>query len=91
MLHFSHRDPKKSANQEVYGTFDFNKTLLTPLGTKALIYDDPAFRASWTVHATDGFYVGPAHDHHQCLRFYIPATQTLMDNFPGRDTDAQLD
>jgi hypothetical protein len=75
MLHFSCRDPKKSANQEVYGTFDFNKTPLAPIGTKALIYDDPASRASWAPHATDGIYVGPAPDHYRCLRFYIPATQ----------------
>jgi hypothetical protein len=34
MLRFSRRDPTKSANQEVYGTFDFNKTTLAPLGTK---------------------------------------------------------
>ncbi len=40
MLHFSCRNPKISANQEVYGAFDFNKTPLAPLGTKALIYDD---------------------------------------------------
>jgi hypothetical protein len=41
MLHFSHRNPKISANQELYGAFDFNKTPLAPLGTKALIYDNP--------------------------------------------------
>ena len=75
MLRFSRRDPKKSANQEVYGTFDFNKTPLAPIGTKALMYDDPASRASWASHATNGFYVGPAPDHYQCLRFYIPATR----------------
>jgi hypothetical protein len=73
MLRFSWQDPKKSANQEVYGSFDFNKTPLVPLGTKALIYDDPASRASWVPHATDGFYLGPASDHYRCLHFYIPA------------------
>ncbi len=75
MLRFSWRNPNKSANQEVYGSFDFNKTPLAPLGTKALIYDDPASRASLAPHATDGFYVGPASNHYQCLRFYIPSTQ----------------
>ncbi len=67
MLHFSRRNPNKSANQEVYGSFDFNKTPLAPLGTKALIYDDPASLASWVPHATDGFYVGPASNHYRCL------------------------
>jgi len=74
MLRFSRRNPKKSANQEVYGSFDFNKTPLAPLGTRALIYDDPASWASWPPHATDGYYVGPASNHYRCLRFYIPAT-----------------
>ncbi len=58
-----------------YGTFDFNKTPLAPLRTKALIYDYPASRASWAPHATDGFYVGPVPDHYRCLSFCIPATQ----------------
>ena len=75
MLRFSRRNPNKSANQEVYGNFDFNKTPLAPLGTKALVYDDPAARASWAPHATDGYYVGPASNHYRCLRFYIPATR----------------
>jgi hypothetical protein len=74
MLRFSRWNPNKSANQEVYGSFDFNKTPLAPLGTKALIYDDPASRASWALHATNGFYVGPASNHYRCLRFYIPST-----------------
>jgi len=34
MLRFSCRDPKKSANQEVYGAFDFIKTPLAPLGNQ---------------------------------------------------------
>jgi hypothetical protein len=41
MLRFSRQNPKKSANQEVYGSFDFNKTPLAPLGTKALVYNNP--------------------------------------------------
>jgi hypothetical protein len=75
MLRFSRCNPKISANQEVYGAFNFNKTPLAPLGTKALIYDDPTSRASWAPHATDGYYVGPANNHYRCLQFYIPATQ----------------
>ena len=75
MLRFSRWNPNRSANQEVYGSFDFNKTPLAPLGTRALIYDDPASRASWAPHTTDGYYVGPASNHYQCLRFYIPATR----------------
>jgi hypothetical protein len=64
MLHFSWRNPKKSANQEVYGSFDFNKSPLAPLGTKALVYDNPGSQTSWAPHATNGFYIGPASDHY---------------------------
>jgi hypothetical protein len=72
---FSSQNPKKSANQEVYGSFDFSKIPLALLGTKTLIYDNPASHASWAPHATIGFYVGPASDHYRCLCFYIPATR----------------
>jgi hypothetical protein len=42
MLHFSRQNPKKTANQEeVYCSYDLNKTPLAPLGTKALVYEDP--------------------------------------------------
>jgi hypothetical protein len=75
LLCFSWRNPKISANHELYGPFDFSKMPLALLGTKALIYDDPATCASWAPHATDGFYVGPASDHYCCLRFSIPATR----------------
>jgi hypothetical protein len=63
MLHFSQRNPKKSANQKVYGSFDFNKTPLVLLGTKALIHNDPASQASWVPHTTNGFYVRPPSNH----------------------------
>jgi hypothetical protein len=74
LLRFSCRNPCVSANQELYGPFNFNKMLLAPLGMKALVYDDPATRASWALHATDSFYVGPANNHYRCLHFYIPLT-----------------
>ncbi len=67
LLPFSRRNPKKSASHEVYGSFDLNKTALAPLGSKALVYDYPASKASWAPHATGGFYVGPAMNHYQCL------------------------
>jgi hypothetical protein len=67
MLRFSRRNPKKSANQEVYGSFAFNKTPLAPLGTNALVYNNPGAGTSWAPHATNGFYVGPASNHYLCL------------------------
>ncbi len=46
LICFSCCNPLISANHELYGPFDFNKTPLAPLGTKALVYNDPATRTS---------------------------------------------
>jgi hypothetical protein len=46
LLRYSQPDPTKSANEEVNGKFDYNKTPLAPLGTKGLVYNYPAARAS---------------------------------------------
>jgi hypothetical protein len=39
LLYFPRRNPCVSANQELYGPFNFNKRPLAPLGTKALVYN----------------------------------------------------
>jgi hypothetical protein len=75
LLHFSLRDPSKSVNEVVHGPYDFNKTPILPIGTKGLVYDDPAVRTSWAPHGTDAFYIGPTPKHYQCLQFYMPTTQ----------------
>ena len=77
-LCFSRHNPNISANHELFDPFDFSKTPLMPLGTKALIYNEPATCASWAPHSTDGFYVGPAIDNYCCLQFYIPATRRFF-------------
>jgi hypothetical protein len=74
LLCFSCRNPRVSVSQELFGQFDFNKMPLAPLGTKALIYNDPRTRASWVPHATEGFYIGPVNNHYHCLCFYIPSS-----------------
>jgi hypothetical protein len=77
LLRFSCRNPALSSNKEMYRAFDFNKTPLAPLGTKALAFDDPATGASWALHATNGYYVGPASNHYQCLHIYILAMKRV--------------
>jgi hypothetical protein len=64
LLRVSRKDPTKSANEEVNGKFDYNKMPLALLGTKGLVYEDPAVRASWALHGTDAYYVGPALKHY---------------------------
>jgi hypothetical protein len=71
LLHFSRCNPTISANTELYGAIEFNKTPLALLGTKALVFNNPARGTSWAPHATNSFYMGPANNHFSCLRFYI--------------------
>jgi hypothetical protein len=75
LLRFFRCNPRDSANQELYGSFDFNKLHLALLETKALVYNNPLTKASWALHATEGFYVGPADNRYHCLCFYILSTQ----------------
>ncbi len=74
LLRFSHRDPSKSANEEVNRFFDFNKTPVALIGIKSLVYATPAVRASWAPHGTDAFYISPASKYYWCLCFYMPTT-----------------
>ncbi len=78
LLRFSRHNPCVSANQELYGQLNFNKTPLTPLGTKALVYNDPATRASWAQHVTDGFYLGLANNHLLLSSFLHPVDLALL-------------
>ncbi len=75
LLCFSRHDPSKSANEEVQGPYDFYLTPIMPIGTKGLVYDDPAICASWAPHGTDAFYMGPAPKHYWCLQFYMSTTR----------------
>jgi hypothetical protein len=55
LLQFSQR-----INKEVNGKFNYNKMPLATWGTKGLVYNNPAIRASWALYGTDAYYVGPA-------------------------------
>jgi hypothetical protein len=46
LLRFSCCNPLISANHKLYGLFDFNKMPLALLGTKALVYNNPATQTS---------------------------------------------
>ncbi|KAL7538190.1 hypothetical protein ACHAXR_008359, partial [Thalassiosira sp. AJA248-18] len=74
MLRTSRRNAKISAYEEMEGAFDYNKTPMAPLGTKALAYIAPDERASWQMHCSDAFYVGRAPNHYRLLQFYDPTT-----------------
>eukprot|EP00804_Cyclotella_cryptica_P014577 CCRYP_004839-RA/>CCRYP_004839-RA protein AED:0.43 eAED:0.43 QI:0/-1/0/1/-1/0/1/0/154 len=75
MLRTSRINDKLSAYAILEGQFEFDKTLLAPVGTKALVFLDPKKRTSWNTHAVDAWYVGPAKKHHRNFKFYIPETR----------------
>ena len=47
MLRQSRINPKLSAHDQLFGTLNYNRTPLAPLGTKVIIHEKPKQRASW--------------------------------------------
>ena len=74
LLRPSRLNPKLSAYAQLEGTFDFNRTPLAPPGTRVFVHEKPTQRRTWGPHGIDGWYVGPAMDHYQCYRIWIPST-----------------
>ena len=59
------------------GKFDYNKTLLAPPGTKALIFEAATRRAAWAPHAVNSWYLGPAMHHYRAQKFFIESTRGI--------------
>eukprot|EP00804_Cyclotella_cryptica_P012636 CCRYP_016912-RA/>CCRYP_016912-RA protein AED:0.45 eAED:0.45 QI:0/-1/0/1/-1/0/1/0/130 len=83
LLRVSRVNPKLSAYAMLDGQFNFDKTPLAPVGTRALILLDPSTRKTWQNHALDAWYVGPAKKHYCNYRFFIPSTKAspVLQNF----------
>lgn len=75
LMRTSRINPKLSAQAQLHGFFDFNRTPLAPPGTRILAHEKPSKRASWAPHGEDGWYIGPAPEHYRCYRVYIPKTR----------------
>ena len=74
LLRPSRLNPKLSAYAQLEGAFDFNCTPLAPPGTRVIVHENPNQRRTWAPHGIDGWYIGPALDHYQCYRVWIPST-----------------
>ena len=74
LLHPSRLNPKLSAYAQLEGAFDFTCIPLAPPGTHATVHEKPTQRCTWAPHGIDGWYIGPAMDHYQCYRVWIPST-----------------
>jgi hypothetical protein len=60
-----------SAYAQLNGHFDFNRTPLSPPGTRIIAHEKPDQRAFWDPHGLDGYYLGPALDHYRCYQVNI--------------------
>ena len=77
MLQTCRRDPTISAYEALNGKFDYNKTPMTPLGSPAVIYDDPTTRNTFAPHCTDAIYVAPSMLHYINRKYWVPSTHKM--------------
>ena len=75
MVRPSQINPAKSAYNQLWGNFDFNKTPLAPLGCLIAVHERAQERGTWTDHGVKGYFIGPAKHHYRNYRVYIPATR----------------
>jgi hypothetical protein len=74
LLQTSRINPRLSAHAQVHGLFDYNRTPLALPGTRVLIHEKPDLRNTWSPHAVDGWYTGPAMKHYRCYRVWVTET-----------------
>jgi hypothetical protein len=75
LLRGSRLNPKLSSHAQVHGPFDYNRTPLAPPGIRVLLHEKPSTRTTWSPHATDGWYIGPALESYRCYRVWVWETR----------------
>ena len=64
----SRKYPDKSAYHSFYWQrYDWNKHLMSPPGTRAVVYEAPAGRTAWGTRGVDGWYCEPVFDYYPRL------------------------
>jgi hypothetical protein len=74
LLRQSRLDPCLSADAQLNGIYDYNRTPMAPLGTKVIIHEKLSQCGTWAPHSIRGWYLGPATEHYQCYRVYTTNT-----------------
>ena len=74
LLRGSRLNPKLSAYEQLMGRYDFNRTPIAPPGIKVLVHERPEQRGSWSPHAKEAWYIGPAMNSYRCYRVYVTST-----------------
>lgn len=76
LLRASRVNPKLSAQAQLHGPFDFNRTPMGPPGTRVLVHELADNRGTWAPHAVLGYYTGPATEHYRCYKVWIQETSS---------------
>jgi len=71
LLRNSRINPRLSAEAQLNGQFDYNRTPLAPIGIKVIIHEKPGQKKTWDPHGALGWYLGMAPHHYRCWRIYV--------------------
>ena len=64
LLRISRINPRLSAEAQLNGAFDYNRTLKANPGTKFIIHKTPQQRHTWDFHGKEGWYIVTAPIHY---------------------------
>lgn len=76
LLRQSRTKPTMSSWEHFHGPFNHNATPLAPPGIRVLVHEKPSARKTWSPHAVDGWYIGPAMESYRCYKIWIWQTRT---------------
>ena len=65
LLPISQINHRLSADAQLNGKFDYNRTPMDPPGKKVLIHETPQQRRTWDFHGKEGWYIGTSPLHYQ--------------------------
>ena len=78
-LHLNSRvNPALSEYAYLFGPNDFNKSPMSPPGTRVIVHDKHGNRKSRGHNGTPGWYIGTSLDHYRCMQCYISASGTVI-------------
>ena len=65
LLRQSNTVPTVSAQAHLFGTFDFNRMPLAPMGCAVQVHEDADKRKTWQHHTVHGWYLATSPDHYR--------------------------
>ena len=80
ILRPSRINSKLSEHSLLEGEFNFNRTPLAPPGTRVIVHENPAQRASWAPHGIHGWFTDSPLLHYRYYRCYISSTNSTRDS-----------